>query len=107
MSIPSYQRINATGTTNPVMLDWTLVPFNASYAVTLTTGTGTYKVQFTLDDPNSTATVTWFDDVNAPANSTTNIAGNYIAPVQAVRLNCSSLGNSAVMQFAVLQGLPV
>ncbi len=108
MGNPSYQTVNSTGTTSPVCMDWTLVPFNASFAVELQGNTtATFAVQYTLDDVNGAGTVTWFNDANVGANSTTSAAGNYIAPVRSLRLNTSTLSASGTIQFVVLQGLPV
>ncbi len=89
-------------------MDWTLVPFNASWAVNLQgNATGTFKVEFTLDDVNGSITPTWFTDANAPANTTTSVSGNYISPVRSLRLNCSALSSGGSINFVVLQGLPV
>lgn len=108
MGMPSYQTVNSTGTTDPVVMDWTLVPFNASFAVELQGATtATFAVQYTLDDVNGTNTVKWFNDANVGANSTSSAAGNYVAPVRALRLNTSALSASGSIIFAVLQGLPV
>jgi hypothetical protein len=107
-----YQQLATTGAATAVILDWTQTPFNASIAVSILTGTCTYGVQYTLDNPNSAidlgsanTTVTWLTDVNIPTGTTTSaIAGNYMFPVRAVRLNVASL--AGIVQFAVIQGLP-
>ena len=107
MGNPTYMLVNATGTAAPVILDWTLVPFNASFAVEMQGNTtATFGVQFTLDDP-TTATPKWFYDSNVGQNSTATFVGNYIAPVRAVRLETVSLTSGGSIIFAVLQGLPV
>lgn len=107
-----YQQISTSGAATAVILDWTQTPFNASIAVTILTGSCTYGVQYTLDNPNSAidlgsanTTVTWQGDVNIPASTTTTaISGNYMFPVRAVRLNVASI--SGIVQLAVIQGLP-
>ncbi len=107
MSNPVYQLTNAAGTAAPVVLDWTLVPFNASFAVEMQgASTGTFGVQYTLDDINS-GTPKWFYDSNVGQGSTAVFVGNYIAPVRAIRLETTDLSSGGSIIFAVLQGLPV
>jgi len=99
---------NSVGTTVPVNLDWTVVPFNASFAVNLAgNATGTFTVQYTLQNPsNGTGLINWYNDANV-ASSTSTFVGNYMFPVQAVRLVMSSLSTNGTGAFSVLQGLPV
>lgn len=113
MGYPVYQRTNGTGTTTAIILDWTQPVFNVSFAVELQSGTATFGVQFTLDNvnqaidlPGANTTVTWFNDVNTGTVATASIAGNYMFPVQALRLNVASIGPASQLQFVVLQGLP-
>lgn len=115
-----YQTINGTGIATALIVDWAVVPFNVAVAVELQNGTGTFKVQYTLDNPNvvidrgypgylgtaANTTVTWFDDVNIPANSTSSLTGNYMFPVQALRVNVASAGATMQLQFSVVQGFP-
>lgn len=103
MGMPSYQTFTSAVTGTAVFLDWTCVPFNASFAVEIKSGTATFGVQFTLDDPDSSPT--WIGDVNVPAGTATTSVGNYMFPVRAVRCVVSAIGGTT--QFAVLQGLPV
>lgn len=110
-----YQTINGTAATNTaVILDWSQSPFNTSFAVTLLAGTTSisYGVQYTLDNPNAatdqgaaTTTVTWFNDVNVGVGSTTNLAGNYMFPVRALRCNVATATATTIVQFAVIQGV--
>ena len=108
MGLPVYQSFTATGTSVPVFLDWTVVPFNASFAVDLAgSATATVTVQFTLMDPsNGTSLVVWHNDANV-ANATSNLVGNYMFPVKAIQLVVSSLSANGTGTFSVLQGLPV
>jgi hypothetical protein len=114
-----YQQVLGTGIATAIILDNAQTPFNASFAVELLAGTASFGVQFTLDDLNSASgtalplpgqsvntTVTWFNDVNAPAGSTTSVVGNYMFPIRALRVNVASGGPTTVLQFAVLQGYP-
>lgn len=115
-----YQTINATGIATALIVDWAVVPFNTAIAIEVQNGTGTFKVQYTLNNPNiaidgaypgylgtaANTTVTWFDDVNIPASSTTSLSGNYMFPVRALRVNVASAGATMQLQFSVVQGYP-
>lgn len=108
--MPIYQIVNGTTTGTAVILDWTQTPFNASLAVSILNGTGTFTAQYTLDNPNAaidqgsaSTTVTWFNDVNI-ALASANIAGNYMFPVRALRLAVQSSAATGQFQFAVIQG---
>ena len=87
-------------------MNWAQTPFNASFAVEVKNGTGTFGVQYTLDDINAVTTATWFNDVNVGPTSTASAAGNYVAPIQFLRLNVSAISAGGIIQFTVLQGLP-
>ncbi len=108
MPNPQYISFSATGTTVPAPLDWTLVPFNASFSVDLAgNATGTFTIQYTLQNPeNGTSLVVWHNDANV-ANSTTNLVGNYMFPVRAIQLVVSGLSSGGTGTLSVLQGLPV
>lgn len=105
MGNPVYQSYTTTGAKTPVLLDWTLTPFNASVFAYLVSGSATYAVQFTAD-PIDDASVTprWYDDANLPTGTTASGSSNYMFPVRAVRINIASI--SGVLEFKVLQGLP-
>jgi hypothetical protein len=125
--MPLYQVIN--GTTNgtsigtALALDWAVVPFNVAFSLELIAGTGSFGVQYTLDELNAAVgsaiplngqsantTVTWFNDANAPAGQTASISGNYMFPVRWIRCQvATAFANSTgafALQFSVLQGLP-
>ena len=99
---------NAVGTTAPILLDWTLVPFNASFAVDLNGATtSTFTVQYTLSNiENGTANGIWHNDANVASSQTTYV-GNYMFPVRAVQLVVSNLSANGSGTFNVIQGLPV
>lgn len=108
MGLPIVQTINSTGTSSAICMDWTLVPFNASFAVALVGNTtANFKIQYSLDDLNTVASPTWFDDANVGANTTGSSVGNYIAPVRFLRANTSAISSGGSFTFTVLQGLPV
>jgi hypothetical protein len=92
-----------TGTQTPIVLNNYQTPFNASFQVWLIS-TGTYGVEFTLDDVNGSAPVRWSADTNAGTGSTTSKTGNYMFPIRALRLNI--VANATGIEFKVVQGLP-
>jgi hypothetical protein len=108
MGNPVYQTFSATGTGTPVFLDWTQPVFNASFAVDFSgAATGTFTVQYTLQDAsNGTTSAVWHNDANVAA-STNTFVGNYMFPVRAIQLIMSGLSASGTGTFSVLQGIPV
>lgn len=71
--------------------------------VVILTGTATYSVQQTLDDPAS-GDVTWFDHPDAAlVASTTNRQGNYAYCPRAVRLNVTAIAGGATVTLTVIQ----
>lgn len=125
-AMPFYQVFNgSTAGGTAVLLDWTVPEFKVSFALELLAGTGTFGVQYTLDNVNAsnptgsayigdtfssagTTTVTWFPDANVGTTGTVSTTGNYFFPVQALRCIigtsfANSTGNFS-LQFVVLQG---
>jgi hypothetical protein len=82
-----------------VVLDYLISPFNIGFGVVVT-GTVTYSVQHTFDDPFSStftpATATWFNHEDL-VSQTTSQDGNYAFPVRAIRVNQSAGAGSTVM----------
>jgi hypothetical protein len=64
-----YQTITAVGS-YPVALDWRGTPPATSIQVAVTGGSGTYGLQWTLDDLNTTATPRWVNDNGIPPGTT-------------------------------------
>lgn len=92
-----------TGAKTPVIVDDQQSPFNASVAA-IVVGTGTYGVEFTMDDVNnSNITPVWFPDANLPPGQTANGVSNYMFPIRAVRINITVIGGAGI-RFVVLQG---
>lgn len=124
MGLPIYQLFSGASLTNtnstPVIVDWAVVPFNLSFALELLAGTGTFGLQYTLDNPNfnvdytspygnyasGTSTVTWFADINTGTSTTASVVGNYAFPIRALRVAFGTTGASMSLQLAILQGLP-
>jgi hypothetical protein len=105
MGNPVYQTYAAgvVGAQTPVALNNYQTPFNASFQVWLVS-TGTYGVQYTIDDINGTLPVRWTDDANAPTGTTVIKTGNYMFPIRALRINIAA--NATGIEFKVIQGLP-
>lgn len=98
-----------TGTSNPIRVNYRQNNFKIGLA-TEVTGTATYTVQHTLDDPANFSSISdyntngnWFDnDVADLVGATTNQDGNIFFPIQAMRLNVTA-GTGSV-ELTVLQG---
>jgi hypothetical protein len=88
-------------------MDVNEAPFAVSIGVKVT-GTITYTVQHTFDDPFASgglASAVWYDHSSLAAK-TTNSDSNYSFPVTAIRLNVTaSTGGSATM--TVIQAGPL
>ena len=84
-----------TGVTNPVPMDQYLTPFNVGFGVVVTSGSPTYTVQHSFDNPlaegYSASTATWFNHPDV-ASETANADGNYAFPVAAIRLSVTGTG---------------
>lgn len=108
-----------TGTSTPVIVNWRQNQGKISIN-TEVTGTVTYTVQHTLDDPwakldtiNNTPVYSDAEAFNTDANwqdidladlvaATTGQDGNYFFPVRAIRLNVTA--GSGTVQATILQG---
>ena len=77
-------------------------PCNIGFGVIVTSGTPTYTVQHTFDDP-AVGFTTWFDHPTV-ASETTNQDGNYAFPITAVKVVISS-GTGAVRMNLVQAGI--
>lgn len=96
-----------TVVSNPVPMDHYESPFNVGLGAVVT-GTATYTVQHTFDDPFSATFVassaTWFDHASLAAK-TTSSDGNYAFPVRAIRLE-QTAGTGSVSLVIVQAGMP-
>jgi hypothetical protein len=90
-----------TATSNVYVPDTYISPFNIGFGVVVT-GTVTYTVQHTFDDPLastfSPSTATWFSHEDL-ANATTSQDGNYAFPVRAIRVNQTAGSGSTATVF--------
>ena len=78
----------------PMNLDST--PFNVGFGVVVT-GTVTYTVQHTFDNPWTTATPVWFDHPTVAAVVNANADGNYAFPVAAIKVVVTSGAGTAAL----------
>lgn len=106
MARPITYSQTATGLSNPMLLDTKTNPFNVSIGVSIS-GTGTYTVQFSMDNPASFATPAlynsagvWFSHATL-ASLSANSTGNIAFPVRAVRTNVASV--SGTVKTTVIQ----
>lgn len=92
---------SGTAVSSPVVVDYMISPFNIGFGVVVT-GTATYTVQHTFDDPFASgftpATATWFNHEDL-VSQTTSQDGNYAFPVRAIRVNQSSGDGSTSATF--------
>jgi hypothetical protein len=92
------------GTTAPVPMDVYLTPFNVGLGAVVVSGTPTYTVQHSFENPLAVgynpATATWFDHPTINAD-TTNQDGNYAFPVAAIRLNVTA--GTGVVNLTIVQ----
>lgn len=102
------QTYSAAATTPSWNLDPAIVPFNATVVCTLSAGSVSYKLQYTLnalDGPLETdSSALWTDSPDIPSGTTASAQAAFIAPVARVRLVIASLsGGTLTMQMR--QGL--
>lgn len=102
MAYSHYVSYTTTGTKASVNMDPSIVPFNASIGVTLSS-TGTYGIQYSLDSNDTPdASSSWFNDTNLPAGTALSGVTNYMFPVTKIRIVITAL--SGTLSLATLQG---
>lgn len=84
-----------TGSSNSLAMDTYISPFNVGFGVVVT-GTVNYTVQHTFDNPQTTASPTWF---NHPTVTSLAVSqdGNYAFPVAAIKILVNSGAGTATM----------
>lgn len=102
---PTQVSVTGVGASNAIIPDYLVVPFAVGLGIKVT-GTVTYSVQHTFDDPFvvgwNPATASWTDNTNLSAK-TANADGNYAFPVRAIRLNVTAGTGTATL--TVMQGI--
>ena len=83
------------GSSSPVAMNYNISPFNVGFGVKVT-GTVTYTVQHTFDDP-AVGFTTWYAHPTI-ANKTDNQDGNYAFPVSGIKLLVTAGDGSATLQ---------
>lgn len=93
-----------TGTKESWNLDPAIVPFNASVACTLVSGTVSYKLQFSLDPMSvADAAALWFDSIDIPAATATSALTLITSPQARFRVVIAAI--SGVLTIQSRQGL--
>lgn len=105
---PLYQAVSYTtsGTKSSLELDPSVVPFSATIACTLVSGSVNYKLQYSLDPTSvADADALWFDSGDIPSGTTTSAVSSFAFPAYRVRLIIASISGQLTMQ--VLQGVMI
>jgi len=71
-------------------------PFNVGFGVVVT-GTVTYTVQHSFDNPWTTTSPVWFDHPTVAAKVDVNADGNYAFPVAAIKVVVTSGSGTATL----------
>jgi hypothetical protein len=96
---PTTVTTSGVSTSSLIVPDYLISPFNIGLGVVVT-GTATYTVQHTFDDPFASgflaSSATWFDHKDL-VDQTTSEDGNYAFPVRAIRVNQTAGTGSTAM----------
>ena len=90
------QSQTGTGSSSAIVVNTNTNPINIGFGV-IVTGTATYTVQHTFDDP-AVGFSTWFDHPTV-ADQTTNQDGNYAFPVTGIRLTVTAGNGNATLKL--------
>ena len=90
----TYDAAEETGSSSPAVMNTNISPFNVGFGVVVT-GTVTYTVEHTFDDPGIGFT-NWFPHPTI-ADKATDQDGNYAFPVSGVRITVTAGGGSVSM----------
>jgi hypothetical protein len=85
-----------TGSSNVLIMDTYINPFNVGFGVVVSGDAVNYTVQHTFDNPQTVASPTWFDHPTVAAK-TANQDGNYAFPVAAIKVLVNSGSGTATM----------
>ena len=84
------------GSSNNIVINTNVTPVNIGFGV-IVTGTVTYTVQHTFDDP-AVGFTTWFSHPSV-AGETTNQDGNYAFPVTGIKVLVNSGTGTATLKL--------
>lgn len=92
------QTVSQTGVGSSAIIPMNLdsTPFNVGFGVTVT-GSVTYTVQHTFDNPWTTANPTWFDHPTVLNKVSVNADGNYAFPVAAIKVAVTANSGTATL----------
>ena len=85
-----------TGSSSALVMNTNISPFNVGFGVVVS-GTVTYTVQHTFDDP-AVGFTTWFSHPTV-ASETANADGNYAFPVTGIKLLVTAGSGTATMSL--------
>ena len=93
----------ASLSSNAIATDLYISPFNVGFGVVIT-GTVSYSIQHTFDNPQTVASPTWFYHPSSPSATpaTAGFDGNYAFPVAAIRVLANNT-NTANITLTVIQ----
>lgn len=92
---------SSTGASNVLPTDLYISPFNVGFGVVIT-GTVTYTVQHTFDNPQTVASPTWFAHPTIAAKSD-NQDGNYAFPVAAIQVLVTASTGAYTVTMTMIQ----
>lgn len=98
---PTSVTLNAAGNSEPIPLDYRLIPFQATIETYITGGPPNFTIQYTTDDLSAGPPANWINASGATA-VTADTELTLVSPVTAVRLVYNSGAGS--VQMVVLQG---
>ena len=85
-----------TGSSSSLVMNTNISPFNVGFGV-VATGTVTYTVQHTFDNPWETASPVWFDHPTVAGIISLNADGNYAFPVAAIKVAVTAGAGTAAL----------
>ena len=88
------------GASSALAMNDNISPFNVGFGVVVT-GTATYTVQHTFDDP-AVGFTTWFPHPTIAAK-TDNQDGNYAFPVSGIRVLVTAATNGSIVTMNLIQ----
>ena len=97
-----YATKTGVGSSNVLPMDLYISPFNVGFGVVVT-GTVTYTIQHTFDNPQTVASPVWFSHPTIAAKSD-NQDGNYAFPVAAIKVLVTS-GNGTATATVIQAGV--
>jgi hypothetical protein len=98
--IVSVSGASLSSTIIPMNLDST--PFNVGFGAVVT-GSATYQIKHTFDNPWSVASPTWFTHPSTATAATANLDGNYAFPVAAIKIETTAGTNTGNITLTVIQ----